>query len=89
MAIEFQTDHVQLSGKCRLEDAEHLREWLQQNPNSALDLSACTHVHTGILQIILAHGRMPSALPTDMVFARWLAHYMETLATGKTAHDAP
>ena len=77
MPIDLHPERAHLRGKCRLEDAEALREWLQQNPGCELDLSACTHLHSGVLQIILAHGRLPIAWPSDASFARWLEHYIE------------
>ena len=80
MPIDFHVDGVQFHEKCRLEEAEPLREWLQQNPDCVLDLSGCTHMHTGVLQILLSHGRVPAVLPADAQFAQWLTHYL-TLAT--------
>ena len=76
MPIDFHVDGVQFHEKCRLEEAEPLREWLQQNPDCVLDLSGCMHMHTGVLQILLSHGRVPAALPANPLFARWLAHYL-------------
>ncbi len=80
MPIDFQADRVQFYEKCRLEEAEPLREWLQQNPDCALDLCECTHLHTGVLQILLSYGRVPAALPADAQFAQWLAHYLAPTA---------
>lgn len=75
MPLELDHDTLRLQGKCRLEEAEALREALNQAPNLALDLSACTEMHTGILQLLLASNITPSAWPDDHFYKNWLAQY--------------
>ena len=45
---------VLLDGPCTVEDAEPLLQLLQANPDAALDWTQCTHLHTAVLQVILA-----------------------------------
>jgi hypothetical protein len=45
---------IVLEGSCPVEDAEPLLRMLQQTPDAALDWTGCRHLHTAVLQIILA-----------------------------------
>lgn len=81
MPTQFDRQAVQLSGAVRLEEAEALREWLQQNPSAEIDLHACSQIHTGVLQVLLAHRGAISAWPQDPFFAAWLSHYQRFLTS--------
>jgi hypothetical protein len=43
-----------LLGNCPVEEAEPLLQLLQATPASYLDWRQCTHLHTAVLQVILA-----------------------------------
>ena len=49
--------NIVLQGHCSVEDAEPLFQMLQANPEAAVDWSGCTHVHTAIVQLLMAAGR--------------------------------
>lgn len=78
MPLEIDQNILRLRGRCRLEEAEQLRDALQQYPNAILDLSACTEMHTGIVQILLACKITPSAWPEHPFYGNWLAQYFLT-----------
>lgn len=42
-----------LVGSCSADDAETLLTWLLANPQGALDLKTCTHLHTAVLQVLM------------------------------------
>jgi len=72
MAIEFLKNRVRLSEVIGVEDAEPLLEWLQNNPNAQVDLSACTHLHPANLQVLMVAKPAISVWPTDTGLAAWL-----------------
>ena len=45
---------VVLTGVCAVEDAEPLLQLLQANPGAPCDWTGCSHLHTAVLQVILA-----------------------------------
>ena len=45
---------IVLDGDCGAEDAEPLLQSLLANPAVAVDWTACRHLHTAVVQIILA-----------------------------------
>lgn len=63
MAIEYGEGAATLSGVCAVEEAEGLLSWTLQNPEGRVDLSACEHLHTAILQVLLARRPAVTAVP--------------------------
>ncbi|NEX16482.1 MAG: hypothetical protein C1943_07600 [Halochromatium sp.] len=55
-----------------VEDAEVLLEWLLKNPRGRINLSACTHLHTANLQVLMAARPKISVWPTLEPLAEWL-----------------
>jgi hypothetical protein len=45
---------ILLEGHCPVEDAEPLLQLLQATPDAPLDWGQCIHLHTAVLQVILA-----------------------------------
>jgi hypothetical protein len=43
-----------LEGRCSVEDAEPLLQLLNATPHAPCDWTRCSHLHTAILQILLA-----------------------------------
>jgi hypothetical protein len=56
---------------CTVEDAMEFIEYLRSNESASVDLSACTYLHTALLQLLrLARPRITHA-PADPFLARW------------------
>jgi hypothetical protein len=50
---------IELSGRCGVEDAEALQSLLLSSPESPVEWSACEHLHSSVLQVLLiAKARM-------------------------------
>lgn len=65
---------VILEGACDVEDAEPLLRLLQQaNPAPAVDWTTCSHIHTAVVQVILASGIAPVGTCGDAWVSQWLA----------------
>jgi hypothetical protein len=77
MTIRRVDDTVLLEEVCDVEDAETLLQQLQGGGAmpvaTQVDWSACTHLHTACLQVLLA-ARLPvRGTPANPSIARWVA----------------
>jgi len=72
MPLNFALDTVTADGPAIVEDALTLLEFLQSHANAKIDLSSCTHLHTSVLQVLLAATPEIVALPREDFLARWL-----------------
>jgi hypothetical protein len=54
MPIELREDVAVFTGVCEVSEAEPLLSWLQAHPHAPVDLGACEHVHTAVLQVLMA-----------------------------------
>ena len=52
MPLQLDGQLAVLTGSIGVEDAEPLAELVAQNPGGAVDLGACTHLHTAALQAL-------------------------------------
>jgi hypothetical protein len=64
---------IVLEGACPVEDAEPLLQLLQKSPDGALDWGRCNHLHTAVLQVILAARIAPAGPCGDSWVRQWLA----------------
>ncbi|MFC0269529.1 hypothetical protein [Kushneria aurantia] len=54
MPIEYRKRSAVMQGVCQLEEVEELQGWMLENPRASLNLGQCEHLHTAIVQLILA-----------------------------------
>lgn len=73
MPILTDSDRATLSGRCRAEEAETLLDWGLRHPDGSLDLGECLHLHSAVLQTLLALGRPVAVPPADPWIATLLA----------------
>lgn len=78
MPIESRKSLATCSGVCSVEEAETLLGWLQDHPKGKLSLKSCEHLHTAVLQVLIAAGRPLKHLPDDA----FLRTRVATLLTG-------
>jgi hypothetical protein len=64
---------ILLEGHCPIEDAEPLLQLLQADPEGCLDWTQCTHLHTAVLQVILAARPVQLGACGDSWVRHWLA----------------
>jgi hypothetical protein len=64
---------IVLDGVCPVEDAEPLLQMLQATPTAMLDWSRCNHLHTAVLQVILAARIAPAGPCGDPWIRQWMA----------------
>ena len=80
MPLEFRRNEVCLTGSCGAEDALELADWLTKHKRAKVSLAACTHLHTALLQTLLAYKPAVSVGPEDPFLARWI---LPVLAGGR------
>ncbi len=87
MPLTLEDDLAILSDAVTVEEAEPLWQWLQRCPRGRVDLAAVTHVHTAVLQLLLA-ARPAVAVPfTDPFLATWISWW--PAATAAEAEPPP
>ena len=72
MPIEFMTDQVIFRDVASVEEAEALREWLGKTQFATVDMTACTHLHTANLQVLMAAKSTIAGWPENTELRTWL-----------------
>jgi len=70
--LVFEKNTVRFVDTCTVDEALDLQEWLGVAETPRVDLSACTHLHTALFQILLAVRPRLSGSPADPFLARWV-----------------
>ncbi len=60
-----------------IEEAEKLLDWIRENKDGHINLAGCTHIHTSILQILMASGIPIKEWPAQPQFEMWLKSTLE------------
>lgn len=69
---------IVLEGRCPVEDAEPLWQLLRATPDARCDWTRCSHLHTAVLQIIMA-ARPGLAGPCgDAWIEEWVAQQLRS-----------
>jgi hypothetical protein len=71
MSVRVADGVIILEGACPVDEAESLLELLLANPGAPVDWSACGHLHTAVVQVLLAarpamEGEPAPPIPTPM-----------------------
>lgn len=69
MPITFTEQEAILSENVAIEEAETLLAWLKEHPEGVVNLQTCNHMHTAILQLLLAM-RPPIKEPPEDPFLK-------------------
>lgn len=73
MPIRLEKTLAVLEGVCAVEEAESLLDWLKSRKRPRIDLSRCEHLHTAVLQLLIAAKPAIVAWPEDAEWRRWLS----------------
>ena len=60
---------IEISGRCGVEDAEALQRHFLVSPASAIEWGACEHLHTAVLQVLLAAKPRIQGVPSSPFLA--------------------
>jgi hypothetical protein len=72
MTARLDGDCIRLEGACPVEDAETLIGLLQQSAGATVDLQECGHLHTAVVQALLAASRPVRGAPADDFVRNWI-----------------
>jgi anti-anti-sigma regulatory factor len=72
MPIEYKKNRAIFRGEVSVEEAEGLLEWLQNKSNAKVDLSACSHLHTANLQVLMTVKTCIFSWPKNADLRAWL-----------------
>ena len=72
MPLRIDGEALHLEAECGVEEALALLEQLAVAQPPAVDLRACTHLHTALVQVLAACRPRVLTLPDDAFLARWL-----------------
>ena len=72
MPVSYKKTVAVLEGVCAVEEAEGLLEWLLGHPRGKVNLKRCQHLHSALLQVLMALRPALSAPPEDPDMAAWL-----------------
>ena len=64
---------IVLEGRCAVEEAEPLLQMLQATPAAPCDWTRCSHLHTAVLQVILAARPALIGPCGDPYVEQWIA----------------
>ncbi len=69
MPMNIRENVIHLNGLCAIEETEALHEALRGIERPIFDLAEAAHLHTAIVQLIMASGAMVRGLRPDLVLA--------------------
>ncbi|HLN24415.1 MAG TPA: hypothetical protein VK558_10560 [Patescibacteria group bacterium] len=79
MPLRFSKTSVVFEEGCAVEEALPLLEFLQVHPAARVNLRACTHMHTAILQVLMAVRPKVATLPGEDFLRHWLTPLLAPL----------
>ncbi|RKX24302.1 MAG: hypothetical protein DRP47_11585 [Candidatus Zixiibacteriota bacterium] len=72
MPIDYKKTVAMFEGHCEIEEAESLLGWLLDNPKGKVNLKQIQHLHTAVLQVLIALSPSITAWPIDESVSAWL-----------------
>jgi hypothetical protein len=72
---------IALVGACPVEDAEPLLQLLQATPGAPCDWTRCSHLHTAVVQVIMAARPAMVGPCGDAWIAQWVSPQLKAAAT--------
>lgn len=73
MPIRFGKNSATMEGACTVEEALPLLEFLQEHRQAKVGMRGCTHVHSAVLQVLMALRPKIGTLPEEAFLRRWVA----------------
>jgi hypothetical protein len=72
LTVRLDDGVLHLEGSCPVEEAEILLEFLLTNPGIPVAWSGCRHLHTAVLQVLMALRPPLQGVPDDAFLRRWI-----------------
>ncbi|AWB20136.1 hypothetical protein DA075_03625 [Methylobacterium currus] len=87
MSVRRDGELIRLEGPCPVEEAETLAALLLAHPGAGVEWSACTRLHTAVIQVLLRLRPPLRGTCGDPFAARWLAPLMTPSLPGQDRTD--
>ncbi|MBM6579569.1 hypothetical protein ILT44_05190 [Microvirga sp. BT689] len=88
MSARLDGNIIVLEGACRVEDAEPLLGWLQADRSLIVDLTDAEHLHTAVLQLLMAMRPALKGPARDDFIREWLTPaLLEADPLGMAPHE--
>jgi len=71
---------IELSGRCGVEDAEVLQRHLLAAPRSTVEWSTCEHLHSAVVQVLLAGKPLVRGSPLNAFLRAHVAPLLQRTA---------
>jgi hypothetical protein len=72
---------IELTGRCGVEDAEALQRHLLAAPRSPVEWSACEHLHSAVIQVLLIGKPRTRGSPSNAFLVAHIAPLVQRAAT--------
>jgi hypothetical protein len=76
---------IVLEGPCRVEDAEPLLGWLQEDRGRIVDLTEAEHLHAAVLQVLMALKPTLRGGSRDAFVQSWIIPALEAESSADKA----
>jgi len=76
MSIKCEKGRIVFREVAGMDEAGPLMEALEEVPDRRVDLSACTHMHAAVLQVLMAARPRVQAWPDDQDLRVWLRNVL-------------
>jgi hypothetical protein len=75
---------IWLVDDCPAEDADLLLQYLLERDEAPMDWSLCRNVHTAIIQVLLAAGRLPAGVPEGTFLREMICPALDRVQTASS-----
>lgn len=72
MTYKAMKRRIQLIGHVGIDEADGVLQWFRERNRAEVDLAKCQHLHSAILQILIAANPRIVAMPLDTDLRDWL-----------------
>ena len=77
MSITYKEDTAVFKETATVDEAETFLEWITEHENCVVDLSESSHIHTAVLQVLMAAEPHVTKMPEDDSFGIWLRNALD------------
>lgn len=77
MGIEYKRNQAYFKDMVTADDAEPFLDWLQKQKKAKISLSKVSHIHTAVLQVLMAGDFVIQSWPKDNSLLNWLTEALK------------
>ncbi|MDB5395601.1 MAG: hypothetical protein JWM91_3107 [Rhodospirillales bacterium] len=89
MSVLLEVERIVLRGNCSVEDAEPLVVLLQTHPDFEVDIGDTLHLHSAVLQVLLAFRPRLAGPSQDAFIQTWIVPLLTSVDGRLVPHPRP